>query len=438
MNTFSKSLVTILLGLLVSERIAIADPGKPVAVRWWGQAMVSIESYWNLRIVVDPFGEQVGYSDPHLSADLVLITHEHFDHNNASAVGGEPVVVRGLNADGKVIELRRVLDRLPNQQRPTWSAADADASRSGHEITVTAIPAWHDDQQGQERGATTMFAIDVDGVRIVHCGDLGQTKLTDEQLAALGHVDVLFIPVGGVFTIDGAAAAEIVGQLSPRFVIPIHFKTPALGFQLQGIEPFAETVRHRFKFDQQQYNTLAVSAAQLDTTYPTRVIELGYQPWQPTGELVELFASMEAANRKSQEVFEPLSVDQMNFQPSNGTHTPRWNAEHMMGRELLFFTQIYAAQDGAFVPLDLNPAQMPADYQPAHPSWTGAEEARQMERASALVRRFAYLLDGIDLNERAPGSRWTLRRLFQQMEDHYAEHTANVEQKFELPDWPSK
>ena len=129
----------------------------------------------------------------------------------------------------------------------------------------------------------------------------------------------------------------------------------------------------------------------------------------------------------------------MNFEPANGTHTPRWNAEHMMGRQLLFFSQIYAAiSPYAFRPIDLNPEQMPPDYRAAHPDWGGVEEARQMERANAFVRRFAYLLDDVDLDARAPGSRWTLRALLKQMGRHFAEHTANVVKKFDQPDWPSK
>jgi L-ascorbate metabolism protein UlaG (beta-lactamase superfamily) len=431
--------LTILIASLALSSVSsniMADPGKPVAVRWWGQAMVSIETYWNLQIVIDPFGEQVGYKDPHVSADLVLITHEHFDHNNARLVGGEPIVVHALDSEGKVVPGRQVLDRLPNKDKPTWSDADADANRSTHKVAVTTIPAWHDEQQGRQRGATAMFAIDVDGVRIVHCGDLGQAKLTDEQLAAIGRVDVLLIPAGGVYTIDTAGAVGIVEQVRPRYVIPIHYKTPALKINLEGIEPFIAVVRNRFELVRAKGNTLAVSAANPEAGASTRVVVLDYEPWKLGGELAEMFARKEAASRAAQQVFVPLSVDQMNLRPSNGTHTPRWNAEHMMGRELLFFTQIYTARDPQISQIDLNPAQMPPDYKAAHPDWTGAEEARQMERVEALVRRFAYLLDGVDLDERAPGSRWTLRRLFQQMENHYAEHTENVKKKFELPDWP--
>jgi len=303
---------------------------------------------------------------------------------------------------------------------------------------VTSIPAWHDDTQGGERGATAMFAIDVDGVRIVHCGDLGQRRLTDEQLRAMGHVDVLLVPVGGVYTIDGPETAAIVKQVKPRIVVPIHCRTPALKFNLEPVEPFLAAVESSCAIEHVNGNTLAVSAGKQGAPEKTRVVVLQHELWRPNAELAGLFGRMESACRDSQEVFRPLSAEQMNFRPSNGTHTPRWNAEHMMGRELLFFTQIFAARDSAVAPLDLNPAQMPPDYHPAHPDWTGAEESRQIERASAFVRRFAYLLDGVDLDQPAPGSRWTLRRLFGQMERHYGEHTANVRKKFELADWTRK
>ncbi|HJQ79927.1 MAG TPA: MBL fold metallo-hydrolase [Lacipirellulaceae bacterium] len=420
--------------------MAAADSGKPVAVRWWGQAMVSIETYWNLHVVIDPFGQQVGYKDPQLSADLVLITHEHADHNNAAAVRGEPVVVRGLDASGKVVAQKLDLDRLPNAMRPSVTPiTDSQSKASGHQIVVTTIPAWHDQEQGGDRGSTAIFVIDVDGVRIVHCGDLGQPKLTAEQIQSLGRVDVFLLPVGGFSTIDGAMAAEIVGQVRPRIVIPIHFKTPVLAFDMHRVDAFLDAMNTSgAEIVRPIGNTVAVSAANAEKKVKTRVVVLGYEPWQPSGELAELFERKDAASRASAAVFRPLSANQMNFRPSDGTHTPRWNAEHMMGRELSFFTQIFAQRDPAIAPIDLNPAQMPPDYEAAHADWSGDEEARQIERVGALVRRFGYLFDGMDLDERAPNSRWTLRRLFQQMERHYGEHTANVKKKFELSDWPQE
>lgn len=425
------------LALFAFATPTFADPGKPVAIRWWGQAMISIETYWNLRVVIDPYQPNIGYDDPELTADLVLITHEHPDHNHAEAVRGEPTVVHGLDDRGQVRPIHHVLDRLPNAEKSTWQSADSGGDRSGHEIVVTSVPAFHDNEQGGARGRDTMFVIDVDGVRIAHCGDLGQLKLTDDQVEALGRVDVLLIPVGGIYTVDGPQAAAIVGQVRPRIVIPIHYKTQALSFDLQNVERFVTAMETNAEIVRPKGNTVAVAASE-ESPEKSKVVLLQYEPWQPSGELAELFAAMERASSDSQAVFAPLTVAQMNFRPSNGTHTPRWNAEHMMGGALRFFSQIYAAIDPAVPQLNLSPAQMPPDYQAAHPDWTGAEEARQMERASQLIRRFSYLLDGVDLDERAPGSRWPLRRLFEIMEGHYTEHTANVKKKFELSDWPSE
>ena len=440
----------------------IAQDTHPVAVRWWGQGMVSIETWWNLTIVIDPYGEGIGYDVPKLAADLVLVTHEHSDHNNVEAVRGDPIVVRGLNQAGKVREIDAYFDRFENQARPEWWAnTEADSAKpTSHSIHVQTIPAWHDEVQGRDRGATAMFLISVDGVRIAHCGDLGQSKLTVEQIASLKHVDVLLLPVGGVYTIDGIGAWSTVRDVQPRIVVPIHYKSDELKIPLEPIRKFEGSVMNNWALSTLEHNTLVISAATAkDPFWDGHAVVLNHEPWQPKGELAKLLGKMDAACRASQEVFAPLSAHQMNWQPPNGSHTPRWNAEHMMGRQLGFFSEIYAAiaNKPSFVPpnfrlneqeireaytviphLDLNPAQMPPDYTAAHPDWDGAEEARQMERANAYVRRFAYLLDDLDLDAKAPGSFWTPRKLLEQMDRHFGEHTANVKKKFELEDWPEE
>ncbi|WP_197530440.1 MBL fold metallo-hydrolase [Bythopirellula polymerisocia] len=429
------SLFWLCLGLPWSQ----AEPGKPVAVRWWGQAMVSIETYWNFNIVIDPFSLSIGYEDPGLSADLVLITHNHPDHNNPDIIKGEPMLVRGLRESGEYAGIYQVLDRFPNQQDNRWTDARLRMARSPHSVIVTSIPAWHDDEQGAKRGADTMFLIEVDGVRIAHCGDIGQSQFTGGQLKAMGKVDVLLIPVGGTYTVDGAQAAVLVEQVKPRIVVPIHFKTKALKIDLAGVEPFLAALGSAYEVVRPVGNTLAVSANNENVESPkNRVVVLNYLPWEMPEELSELFDLKEAASAATQDVFAPLSANQMNFRPSNGTHTPRWNAEHMMGRELGFFTEIFSKVDPAIAKIDLNPAQMPPDYEASHPDWNGAEEARQIERVSALTRRFAYLLAELPLDDQAPGSRWTPRKLLEQMARHYGEHTENVKLKFELTDWPQE
>ena len=188
------------------------------------------------------------------------------------------------------------------------------------------------------------------------------------------------------------------------------------------------------------HNTIAVFApAKFDRKAATRFISLGDQPWAMTDEVAGLFDKKEAACKSSREMFAKLSVNQMNFKPDNGSHTPRWNSEHMMGRELLFFSQIFHAVDPSIPVMDLNPRQMPKDYTFAHADWSGAEEAAQMMRVEAFTRRFAYLLDGMDLDKKAAGSKfWKPRGLLEQMERHYKQHSANVVKKMDLDGWPSK
>ena len=148
---------------------------------------------------------------------------------------------------------------------------------------------------------------------------------------------------------------------------------------------------------------------------------------------------MEKASSDSQQVFAKLSTNQLNFKPTNGTHTPRWNTEHMMGRQLLFFSQIYVTQDPSIPKMDLNPRQTPPAYVFAHPDWDGPEEGRQTQRVREFTRRFAYLLADMDVDKKAPGSRWpSLRALLKQMHRHYGEHTANTIKKFDLPGWPKE
>lgn len=159
--------------------------------------------------------------------------------------------------------------------------------------------------------------------------------------------------------------------------------------------------------------------------------------WRASGELAELLDEMRAAGEASREVFTRLSVEQINWRPPNGTHTPRWNAEHLMATRLLFFSQIYAAIDpDRHQVIRIGPKQMPTDYEAAHPDWTGEQEAAQMKLISDYIQGHAYLLEGLDLDAKPKGSRWVLRALLKRMASHNAEHTANVVKKFELPGWP--
>jgi L-ascorbate metabolism protein UlaG (beta-lactamase superfamily) len=187
-------------------------------VRWFGQSAFLLVG--QKAVFVDPFGDMsaaaargLQFDYPPIegvTADLVLVTHEHGDHNAADVVGGSPVVLR--------------------------STAGRLESPLGE---VVGVASEHDDMAGTARGPNTIFCFSLDGLRVCHLGDFGQPALRPEQREAIGAVDVLFVPVGGGPTIGGAAAAELVRSLAPRLVVPMHYRTAAVNF-LEPPDEFLE------------------------------------------------------------------------------------------------------------------------------------------------------------------------------------------------------
>lgn len=178
--------------------------------QWFGQSFFRIDTQGKV-IAIDPFSPdlQAGIPKPsRFRADLLLVTHEHEDHNNTRAIEGEPLVFRG----------------------PGEYEAEG--------IFIEGIASYHDRSSGKERGVNTIFVIETEGVRLVHMGDFGEGKLTDTQVERIRDVDILLIPVGGTFTIDGKQAAVIANQLEPKAVIPMHFKLPGIKLPLDGPDPF--------------------------------------------------------------------------------------------------------------------------------------------------------------------------------------------------------
>lgn len=180
---------------------------------WYGQACFKIKGK-NASVLIDPFDpEYVGLKLPKdLSADVVLSTHDHKDHSFASVVttpqGGKPMT---FDKPGE------------------YEVAGA---------VITGINSFHDNSEGSERGRNTIFHLLLDNLDIVHLGDLGQNKLTEEQVAEIGQTDILLIPVGSIYTIDAKAASDIVSQLEPKIVIPMHYRIDGLKFELEGVEGF--------------------------------------------------------------------------------------------------------------------------------------------------------------------------------------------------------
>ena len=208
-------------------------------VEWFGQSAFRC-SAGEQTVAIDPFGDVsalaahgMRFDYPPISglaADLLLITHEHIDHNAAEVIAGSPVILR--------------------------STAGRLESPLGE---VTAIASEHDRAAGTERGANTIFAFTMDGVRVCHFGDFGQRELRAEQAEAIGGVDLLFIPVGGGPTIDAGQAAEIVERLAPRWVVPMHYRTERISF-LEDAEAFLGLIGNVLRSDSPRFQTEALPA----------------------------------------------------------------------------------------------------------------------------------------------------------------------------------
>lgn len=151
-------------------------------------------------VITDPFSPSIGFAMPKLSADIITVSHSHFDHNNVLSIKG-------------------------TAQRPAPFIIDHAGEYEVSDISVYGHASWHDDSQGSERGENIMFSIYLDGVHILHLGDLGH-PLDEKTLQNIEDVDVLLCPVGGQFTISPSQAVEVISSLEPTVVIPMHFRTP--------------------------------------------------------------------------------------------------------------------------------------------------------------------------------------------------------------------
>jgi L-ascorbate metabolism protein UlaG (beta-lactamase superfamily) len=170
-------------------------------ITWYGQSCFSIQGEKS-TLVTDPFGDKYGLRLPKLAADVVTVSHDHDDHNNVAAIGG---------AGG--------------ENKPFLITDPGEYERRG--IFVYGIPSFHDGQGGSERGKNIIYRIEFEGISIAHLGDLGHA-LEPEQREKLEGVDIVMVPVGGTYTIDGKEAAALVNDLEPRIIIPMHYDIPGL------------------------------------------------------------------------------------------------------------------------------------------------------------------------------------------------------------------
>jgi len=221
------------------------DMNTGVTVRWWGQACFSTTADGTC-VLNDPFPADFGYAQPACEPQIVLVSHEHRDHNAVENVKGEFQVVRGVGAH---------------------EAAG---------MTFTGVATWHDDQQGAKRGPNTVFVWEMGGLRLAHLGDLGHL-LSEEQIRQIAPVDLIMIPVGGNYTIDGAQAVRVAEQLSAKVVIPMHVRTPAIpDFPVATVAEFLAVVPDTWQVEQPDSTSVALTPADLPAA-GTRVVALKYE-----------------------------------------------------------------------------------------------------------------------------------------------------------------
>jgi L-ascorbate metabolism protein UlaG (beta-lactamase superfamily) len=184
-------------------------------ITYLGHASFLLES-GSTSILIDPYDEKVGYPMPQVQAQVVLISHEHADHNHVATAKGRPRVIRGLAEGGEWRNVHETVDG----------------------VVITSAPTYHDGTEGAQRGRNTIFLLEAEGLRVVHLGDLGH-PLDEASAKAIGHPNVLMIPVGGYYTIDAAQARDLVARLRPAVTIPMHYKTDVSAkLPISSIDPF--------------------------------------------------------------------------------------------------------------------------------------------------------------------------------------------------------
>ena len=175
-------------------------------ITWYGHSCFLLTAESGTSILTDPCDQDTGYELHDIVCDAVTVSHDHHDHNCLLGVRGEPVVLR--------------------------SAGEHTVG----ELHITGYDSFHDDASGAKRGKIVVFRFAIDGLNVLHLGDLGH-MLSESLIEQIGPADVLFAPIGGVFTIDAKTATRLADALHAKVLIPMHYKTPALHFDVEGLEP---------------------------------------------------------------------------------------------------------------------------------------------------------------------------------------------------------
>jgi L-ascorbate metabolism protein UlaG (beta-lactamase superfamily) len=180
-------------------------------ISWLGHACFRLESK-ETSLLIDPFSKDIGLRPPRFRDQIIALTHQHYDHNSLPEDVSNVFVVDGPGEYEKL------------------------------GVYIQGIGSFHDNTQGAERGMNTIYVITMEDIRLCHLGDIGQHQLTNEQVEEIGDIDVLFIPIGGNYTIDAAKAMAIVGQIEPKIIVPMHYKVAGLNIDIEGPQKFLKEI----------------------------------------------------------------------------------------------------------------------------------------------------------------------------------------------------
>ncbi|HEX3037983.1 MAG TPA: MBL fold metallo-hydrolase [Oscillospiraceae bacterium] len=200
-------------------------------ITWFGHSCFRLTAENGTKIVTDPYHNMLGYKLPEIDANIVTTSHDHGDHNNIAAVKGDFVHIK----DSGVF------------------------AQEG--ISIKGVQTFHDNVSGTKRGKNIVYNFTIDGLNICHCGDLGHL-LSSEQIKEIGKVDILLLPIGGISVLDARVATEVMKQLNPAVVLPMHYRTKALGI-LGFIFGKVETFITVSKKDAKDYKELDVNLSNI-------------------------------------------------------------------------------------------------------------------------------------------------------------------------------
>jgi L-ascorbate metabolism protein UlaG (beta-lactamase superfamily) len=187
---------------------------KMLQIRWHGHACFEITN--DLTLVTDPHdGKSIGIPAPNVSGDIILISHDHYDHNSAKSVEKDS---SKIVTDGR--------------------------KRTISNIDIYGVDSFHDEEKGAKRGSNIMYKFTVDDIKFCHLGDLGH-DIDDNTVEKIGDVDILFIPIGGTFTVDDKMAWNVINKIKPKIIVPMHYKIGGLSLPIAGIDPFLAQAKHK-------------------------------------------------------------------------------------------------------------------------------------------------------------------------------------------------